>query len=416
MISFNAHYAFSVQERFLSYVQIDTQSDPNATVFPSTPKQKDLLRLLANELKELGIADAHMDEFGYVYATIPATVDFEVPVICFCSHVDTAPDCSGTGVQPLVHNNYDGVPIVLPNDHQHIISVEHFPYLKQKIGDTIITASGDTLLGADDKSGVAIIMDFVQYLVHHSEVPHGVIKVLFTPDEEVGRGTAFVDIKKLGAYCAYTLDGGAAGDFEDETFSADGVVITINGVIAHPGEGKGKLVNAIKIVGEILAALPKDRLSPETTDGREGFIHPTQIQGGAENATIEFLIRSFSTDELAIFELELQTIAANVLLKYPSASMDFTVKEQYRNMKEILDNFPAISAKAKQAIELAGLQVRQTPIRGGTDGSKLSFKGLPCPNIFTGMQGIHSKKEWISVQDMQKSVEVLVYLSQLWTK
>jgi len=413
MQSFNKNYEHSVKERLIRYVQVDTQSDPASKTFPSTEKQKNLSALLAVELLQLGLADAHMDEHGYVYATIPATYDKAVPVVCFCSHVDTAPDCSGTNVKPIVHEKYDGSPITLPDDKTQVLSVEKYPYLKEKIGDDIITASGTTLLGSDDKSGVAIIVDMVQYLFQHPEVEHGIIKVLFTPDEEVGRGTEKVDLVKLGADFGFTLDGGEAGDLEDETFSADGVTITVLGVSAHPGYAKDKLVNALKIAGEILAALPKDSWSPETTTEKQGFVHPVSMGGIAEKATIDFIIRSFDTPELAVFEDRLKNIAAEIVGMHPGSTMEYAVREQYRNMKEVLDLHPKIVESARKAIELAGIKPRMVPIRGGTDGSRLSFMGLPCPNLFTGMQGIHSKTEWVSVQDMEKAVEVLINLIQV---
>ncbi|MEO8172727.1 MAG: peptidase T [Sediminibacterium sp.] len=407
-------YSFTVVERFMRYVQIDTQSDPQSSTHPSTEKQKNLSQLLARELLEMGITDSHADEYGYVYATIPATSDKEIPVICFCSHVDTAPDCSGTGVKPILHKNYDGKNIVLPDDDSQIISVDEYPYLKEHTGYNIITASGLTLLGADDKAGVAEIMDMAHYLVTHPEIKHGVIKILFTPDEEVGQGTAKLDLQKLGAAFAYTLDGGELGTFEDETFSADGVAITIHGVISHPGYAKGKMVNALKIAGEILAALPKGEWSPETTDSKQGFVHPLHINGLAEKAVLEFLIRDFDTSQLAIHEARLKTLAEKILAQYPKATMQFEVQEQYRNMKEVLDKHPQMLAYAEEAYRRVGLQVIKEPIRGGTDGSRLSFMGLPCPNIFTGMQAIHSKHEWIGVKDMEKAVEVLVALVQVW--
>lgn len=408
------NYSFTVADRFMRYVQVDTQSDPGSKSFPSSEKQKDLSVILAEELVQMGIADAHVDEYGYVYGTIPSNVDKQVPVVCFCSHVDTAPDCSGTNVKPIRHRNYDGKDIVLPDDSSQVLTIERNPYLKQHIGSDIITASGLTLLGADDKSGVAIIMDFANYLMTHPEVKHGAIKILFTPDEEVGRGTEEIDLKKLNADFAYTLDGGEAGSLEDETFSADGVTITVHGVIEHPGYAKGKLVNALKIAGEILAALPKDRLSPETTEGREGFVHPVRISGIAEKATIEFIIRSFEEEGLKENEAALKAIVSAVMQKHPQARMDFSVREQYRNMKKILDKHPQVVAYAEEAIKKAGLSVKKESIRGGTDGSRLSYMGLPCPNIFTGMQAIHSKLEWIGVKDMQKAVETLVYLSERW--
>lgn len=407
-------YNYTVVERFLRYVQIDTQSDPNSDTFPSTVKQKVLSQLLANELQAMGVADAHMDAYGYVYATIPATTKAKVPVICFCSHVDTAPDCSGTDVKPILHSNYTGEDLVLPDDHSQIIRMNDYPYLKEHIGNAIITASGFTLLGADDKAGVAEIMDMAYYLVTHPEIKHGTLKILFTPDEEVGQGTAKLDLKKLGADYAYTLDGGELGTFEDETFSADGVTIIIEGVISHPGYAKDKLVNALKIAGEILSELPKTEWSPETTDGKQGFIHPLHINGLAEKCTLDFLIRDFDTDQLSIHEARLKTIAENVLARYPKATMQFLVKEQYRNMKEVLDKHPHITQYAEEAYQRIGLPVVKEPIRGGTDGSRLSFMGLPCPNIFTGMQVIHSKHEWIGVRDMEKAVEVLVELVKVW--
>ena len=407
-------YKFTVVEKFLNYVQIDTQSNPDSHSNPSTEKQKNLSALLARELKAMGIADAHSDEFGYVYATIPSNSTKNIPVICFCSHVDTAPDCSGTNVKPIFHNGYNGSDIVLPDDTTQIISVNKYPYLKKHIGSDIITASGNTLLGADDKSGVAEIMDMVNYLITHPEVKHGTIKILFTPDEEIGAGTAKLDLQKLAADVAYTLDGGEVGTLEDETFSADGVTITVSGVIAHPGYGKNTLVNAIKIVGAIAAALPLDEWSPETTEKREGFVHPVQIEGIAEKASISFIVRDFDTAKLEEHENRLRAIAEKVLAQYPEATMTFEVKEQYRNMKEVLQHHPHIVAYAEEAYQRAGITVVKEPIRGGTDGSRLSFMGLPCPNIFTGMQAIHSKHEWIGVKDMQKAVEVLVHLVQVW--
>jgi len=409
-------YVFTVGERFMRYVQVDTQSDPAGKTFPSTEKQKNLSRILAAELLAAGIADAHVDEHGYVYATIPANTAKKVPVVCFCSHVDTAPDCSGTGVKPLLHKNYGGGDIVLPDDTTQVVSPKNHPYLLKKMGEDIITASGTTLLGADDKAGVAIIMDMALYLVSHPHIQHGEIKLLFTPDEEVGHGTEKLDMQKLGADFAYTLDGGELGTFEDETFSADGARITIHGVIVHPGYAKGKLVNAIKIAGEILAALPAGEWSPETTDGRQGFVHPVAVGGLAEQATIDFIVRDFDTANLAHHEARLKAIAETVVQRHPGAAMVFEVHEQYRNMKEVVDKHPQVAAYAMEAYQLAGLDVTKEPIRGGTDGSRLSFMGLPAPNIFTGMQAIHSKQEFVSVQDMQKAVEVLVNLVQVWER
>lgn len=404
------NYKFTAAERFMRYVQIDTQSDPQSDTYPSTDKQKNLSSLLAEELKAMGIVDAHMDEYGYVYATIPATTDKKVPVICFCAHVDTAPDCSGTGVKPLLHKNYKGQDFILPDDKTQVLKISEYPYLKTQLGNDIITASGTTLLGADDKAGVAEIMDLANFLMSHRELKHGAIKILFTPDEEVGKGTSKVDLKKLGADFGYTLDGGDAGSLEDETFSADGVKVIIHGVIAHPGYAKGKMINALKIAGEILAALPKDRLSPESTDGKRGFIHPVRVEGIAEKCTIEFIIRDFETDGLKKKEDYLRTQIEERMRTYPKASFEFIVTEQYRNMKEVLDVNPHVVDYAKEAINRAGLTLKMESIRGGTDGSRLSFMGLPCPNLFAGEQGIHSKLEHISVQDMNKAVETMVHL------
>ena len=408
-------YNFTVTDRFLRYVQIDTQSDPSATCFPSTPKQLELAELLLQELHEMGLTDAYTDINGYTYATIPSNIDYDVPVICFCSHIDTAPDCSGTGVKPILHKGYTGTPIILPDDNSQVITTDAYPYLKHHIGKSIITASGKTLLGADDKSGVAIIMDMAHYLLTHPEFKHGSIKILFTPDEEVGRGTEKLDLSVVGANFGFTLDGGELGTFEDETFSADAATIVIEGVSAHPGYAKGKMVNAIKIAAEIVAALPKDSWCPEATSGKEGFVHPVGVNGIQEKATIDFIVRDFDTATLAVHEKKLFDLAASIVLKYPGATITCSVTEQYRNMKEIIDQHPHITSLAKAAYEKAGLTMVKEPIRGGTDGSRLSFMGLPCPNIFTGMQAIHSKHEWVGVTDMEKSVEVLVNICNLNT-
>lgn len=407
-------YSYTCVERFLRYVQIDTQSDPQSNLSPTTEKQKNLSKVLAEELLAMGVADAHVDLYGYVYATIPSNTNKKVPVVCFCSHVDTAPDCSGTNVKPILHENYDGKDIVLPDDQTQVLSSETFTYLKEHIGNSIITASGNTLLGADDKAGVSIIMDMANFLMTHPEIKHGAVKILFTPDEEVGRGTAKLDMEKLKADFGYTLDGGELGTLEDETFSADAAVITIHGVSAHPGYAKGYLVNALKIAGEILAALPTNEFSPETTEQREGFVHPVRFEGLAEKATIEFIVRDFSREGLQANAERLKKIAEGVLQNHPKARMEFVVKEQYRNMKEMLEQYPHVVAYAEEAYTRSNLTVSKQSIRGGTDGSRLSFMGLPCPNLFTGMQGIHSKKEWIGVRDMKKAVEVLVNLVQVW--
>lgn len=407
-------YKFTAADRFLRYVQIDTQSDPQSSTFPSTEKQKDLSRLLVEELRQAGIADAHLDEWGYVFATIPSNSDKKVPVICFCAHVDTAPDCSGTNVKPILHKKYQGEDIVLPDDRSQVLRMSDYPYLQTQLGNDIITASGNTLLGADDKAGVAEIMDLVSFLQMHPEIKHGEIKILFTPDEEVGQGVAHLDLKKLGADYGYTLDGGEAGSLENETFSADGVVVVIHGVIAHPGYARDKMVNAMKIAGRILDALPKDRLSPESTEGKRGFIHPVRVDGIAEKCTIEFIIRDFETAGLKKKEDFLRTLVEEAVRVYPTASFEFIVKEQYRNMKEILDVHTHVVDYAKEAIERAGLELKMESIRGGTDGSRLSFMGLPCPNLFAGEQAIHSKLEFVSVQDMNKAVETMVHLVQIW--
>ena len=405
----------SIVERFMRYVQIDTQSDPHSDTHPTTAKQKDLSKLLVKELKEAGLNNAEMDEYGYVYAAIPSNTEKQnVPVICFCSHVDTAPDCSGANVKPILHKNYSGNDIVLPDDTSQVLKMSEYAYLKHHMGSDIITASGNTLLGADDKSGVAVIMEVALYLINNPSVKHGEIKILFTPDEEVGKGTAKLNMKKLGAQFGYTLDGGEAGSLEDETFSADAVKIIINGVIAHPGYGKNKLVNAIKIAGAILQALPKDGWSPETTEKKEGFVHPVHIEGIAEKATIEFIVRDFDLDKLKQHEERLRDIASKVVSKHPAATMDFIIQEQYRNMKEILNKYPQVVDYAADAIKRAGLNVKTESIRGGTDGSRLSYMGLPCPNIFTGMQAIHSKLEWIGVKDMIKSAETIIHLCMIW--
>ncbi len=407
-------YKFTVAERFLQYVQIDTQSDPASATFPSTEKQKDLSRLLVEELLELGVQDAALDEHGYVYATLPANTDKNVPVICFCSHVDTSSDCSGAGVKPIIHWNYGGQDIVLPDDKSQVITTADHPYLLQKLGDNIITASGTTLLGADDKSGVAVIMDMLHFLVMNPHIKHGTIKVLFTPDEEIGRGVDKVDMEKLGAQFGYTLDGGELGSFEDETFSADAAVVTISGMSAHPGYAKNKLVNALKVAGSFLEALPTNGLSPETTEGREGFIHPVRVNGIAERATIDFIVRDFNTRKLGEYETMLEQTLNHTLSKYPGAIGSIEIKEQYRNMKEVLDEHPEVSEYAVAAIERAGITPLRTSARGGTDGSRLSFMGLPCPNIFTGEMAFHGKHEYVSIQDMEKSVQTLVHLTMIW--
>ncbi|HTQ63311.1 MAG TPA: peptidase T [Puia sp.] len=408
------NYHFTVADRFFRYVQIDTQSDPQSKSNPSSEKQKDLGHLLVKELEEMGITDAFLDEFGYVYATIPSNSTKSVPVICYCAHMDTAPDCSGKNVKPVIHKNYDGSDIILPDDPSQIISPIDHPYLNEKKGEDIITASGNTLLGADDKAGIAIIMDMAHYLLNHPEIKHGHIKILFTPDEEIGQGVDHVNLKRLGADFGYTLDAGELGTYEDETFSADVVNISFYGVSAHPGYAKDKLVNAIKVASYFIDSLPKDELSPESTEGRYGFVHPTRMEGIPEKMTVQLIIRDFITPKLYAYEDFLRRKAEETIGKFPGARAEFVVKEQYRNMKEILDKYPFISAYAIAAIEKAGLKVHKSSARGGTDGSRLSFMGLPCPNLFTGEMAFHGKHEYVSIQDMQKSVETIVYLSQIW--
>ncbi len=403
-----------IAKRFMRYVQIDTQSDPQSGTHPSTEKQKDLSKILVEELKQMGITDAEMDVYGYVYATIPSNTEKNVPVICFCSHVDTAPDCSGTNVKPILHKNYDGEDIVLPDDKTQVLSVVVYPYLKTHIGGDIITASGRTLLGADDKSGVAAIMHAAEYLMKHRELKHGGIKLLFTPDEEIGEGTVKLDMQKLGAEFGYTLDGGEAGSLEDETFSADGATIIVNGVISHPGYAKNKLVNALKVGAEILHALPTNEWAPEATEKKEGFVHPVRFEGIAERATLEFILRDFDDEKLKQHGKRLKKIAEDVVNHYKGASIEFSIHEQYRNMKRVLNKYPQVVQYAAEAINRAGLEVITESIRGGTDGSRLSYMGLPCPNLFTGMQGIHSKLEWIGVNDMAKSAETIVHLCMIW--
>jgi tripeptide aminopeptidase len=403
-----------VTERFLRYVVIDTQSDPESPTCPSTEKQKDLGRLLAAELKAMGLADAHLDENGYVYATIPANSRNRVPVICFCSHMDTSPDCTGKNVRPQIVRNYRGGDIVLPGDPTQVIRAAEHPALADQIGNDIITTDGTTLLGADNKAGVAEIMDAAQFLIDHPEIKHGTIKILFTPDEEIGRGVDRVDLTKLGADFAYTIDGETAGHIEDETFSADGATITIEGVSAHPGFAKGKMEHAIKIAAAIVDRLPKDSCSPETTAGKQGFLHPIAISGALERATLSLIVRDFTEAGLKEKETLLERIVKAVMRNYPRSTYRMEVKEQYRNMKEVIDRHPQTVEYAIEAIRRAGLKPVRGSIRGGTDGSRLSFMGLPCPNIFAGEHAFHSRLEWVSRQDMEKAVQTIVHLAMIW--
>ena len=403
----------TVKERFLKYVKIDTQSDPNSPTCPSTEKQKNLGKVLVKELLDMGIEDAHMDNFGYVYATLPATSKKDVPNICFCSHMDTSPDCSGKDVNPIIHENYDGENIELPNNGIILKTTDH-PDLTSQIGNDVITADGTTLLGADNKAGVAAIMDATNYMIENKTIQHGTIKILFTPDEEIGRGPDKADMKKLDAVFGYTIDGEKLGSLEDETFSADAVNITINGVSAHPGFAKNKMVSAIKVAAKIIDSLPIDSLSPETTEGKEGFIHPVGINGAVEQATIQLIIRSFTTSGLENLERQLKEITTKVMEEYPRCSHDFEVIEQYRNMKEVLDKYPDVISNAEKAIIRTGVEPIKSSIRGGTDGSRFSFMGLPCPNIFAGEHAFHSKEEWVSVEDMEKAAETIVHLAMIW--
>jgi tripeptide aminopeptidase len=413
-MDFTSPLNFTVKERFLRYVGIDTQSDPSSDTYPSTGKQKNLGRLLVTELQQIGITDAHIDEYGYVYATVPSNTDKpDVPVICFCSHMDTSPDCSGENVKPIVHQNYKGEDLILSDDPSQILKMSEHADLKNQIGNDIITASGTTLLGADNKAGLAEIMDACYQLMNHPEIKHGDIRILFTPDEEIGRGVDKVDIKKLGAYAGYTMDGESAGNMENETFSADGAKLIINGVSTHPGFAKGKMESAIKIAAAILAKLPFE-LSPEGTDNMEGFVHPVDISGYVETATVDFIIRDFDEAKLTDHENVIRKIAEEVLQDYPGSSYELQVKPQYRNMKQVLDQHPQIVEYGMEAIRRAGLEARLCSIRGGTDGSRLSFMGLPCPNIFAGEHAFHGKQEWVSVQDMQKAVETILHLCMIW--
>jgi tripeptide aminopeptidase len=407
-------FAHDVLERFLRYVVIDTQSDPASSTCPSTAKQRDLGALLARELRDLGLADAHLDAHGYVYATIPATSDKSVPVICFCSHMDTSPDCSGADVKPQIVRNYAGGDIVLPADPTQVIRVTDNPALRDQIGHDIVTSDGTTLLGADNKAGLAEIMDAARFLIANPQIKHGTIKILFTPDEEIGRGVDKVDLTKLGADFAYTMDGETAGHIEDETFSADGAVIVIEGVSAHPGFAKGKMEHAIKIAAGIVERLPKHTCSPETTDGKDGFLHPIGITGALETAKLSLIVRDFTDAGLAEKEALLQSIIDDVMSAYPHSTAKLEIKPQYRNMKQVIDRHPHIVDYAEEAIRRAGLTPVRGSIRGGTDGSRLSFMGLPCPNIFAGEHAFHGRTEWVSVQDMEKAAETIVHLAMIW--
>jgi tripeptide aminopeptidase len=407
-------FTHTVAERFLRYVMIDTQSDPASPTCPSTEKQKDLGRLLAAELQAMGLRDAHLDQHGYVYATIPANTDKKVPVICFCSHMDTSPDCTGKDVKPQIVRNYRGGDIALTADPAQIIRAADHPALADQIGNDIITTDGTTLLGADNKAGLAEIMDAAHFLLHNPQIKHGAIKILFTPDEEIGRGVDKADLKKLAADFAYTIDGETAVNIEDETFSADGASITIEGVSTHPGFAKGKMEHAIKIAAAIVDRLPKNTCSPETTEGKQGFLHPIGISGALEKATLGLIVRDFTDAGLQEMEALLEGIVKEVMKDYPWSTWRLEIKPQYRNMKQVIDRHPELVDYAMDAIRRTGLTPVKASIRGGTDGSRLSFMGLPCPNIFAGEHAFHSRLEWVSVQDMEKAVQTIVHLAMIW--
>ncbi len=410
---FDENYKFTCVERFLKYVKYDTQSDEDSKSFPSSEKQKILSADLAKELKNIGLKDAHMDEWGYVIASLPSNTKKNVPVIAFIAHVDTSPAVTGKNVNPIIHKNYQGKDIKLPNSGW-IIKVSDNPDLKNMKGFDIITTDGNTLLGADNKAGVAEIMDAVNYFITHPEVKHGIVKVCFTPDEEVGRGTEKIDLKKLGAKYAYTIDGSSRGEIESETFSADAVVIKIFGKNIHPGYAKGQMINSIKIASVFIDSLPKDKLSPETTEGREGYVHPMAFNGNEELTTIKFIIRDFETPKLKEYENFLKELAEKTVAKYPGAKLEFEVIEQYRNMKEILDKHPKVTEYAIEALKRLEIKPIMHPIRGGTDGSRLSFMGLPTPNVFAGEHSFHSQLEWVAIQDMEMAVKTIVEIAKVW--
>lgn len=405
----------SVAERFLRYVTYDTQSDENSKTAPSTAKQLVLLDLLVKELKELGAADAARDANGVVMATLPATSKKpNVPVVGFLAHVDTSPEQSGANVKPIVHADYRGQDLVLPDDPKQVLSVKSIPALEEQIGNDVITASGGTLLGADDKSGVAAVMAAAEYLMKHPEIARGAVKIGFTPDEEVGRGAENFDVKAFGAACAYTLDSDDRGKLDIETFSADAMIVTFQGFNTHPGYATGKMVNAIKVAADFIHRLPKDGLSPETTAERVGFVHPYVVDASVDRTSVKFIIRDFDTPKLHEKEALLEQLARETVKSWPGASVSFEVKETYRNMHEVLDKHPQVVENAKEAIRRSGLEVRHAPVRGGTDGSRLTFMGLPTPNLFTGQHNFHSRLEWVSVQDMEKAVEVIVNVCRVF--
>ena len=406
----------SVSERFQRYVRYDTQSAEESKTYPSTEKQKDLGRRLAEELGELGLRDATIDQHGYVTATLTSNMDRVVPTIGLIAHMDTSPDVSGKNVNPIVHKNYSGQDIVLQGDNTQILRLSETPELKEQLGNDIITADGTTLLGADDKSGVAEIMDALCYLTKHPNVKHGTIKVAFTPDEEVGRGVEHFDVRGFGAQFAYTIDGGAISEVENESFCADSARVIFRGVSFHPGYAKGKLANSIKLASEFLEELPKNTDSPETTEKTEGYVHPHTIQGSVEETVVKFIIRDFELEGLKKREESLRALAEETASNHPRSTVRFEVEESYRNMKYVLEKYPEVVEKAIMAVRMAGLQPKLHSIRGGTDGAKLCYMDLPTPNLGSGMHNIHSKLEWISIQDMKKAVEVILNLVKVWSE
>lgn len=410
---FDQNYQFTCVNRFLQYVKYDTQSDEESTSFPSSEKQKNLSRLLVEELKQLGVSDAHMDDWGYVMASLPSNTTKNVEPIGFIAHVDTSPAVSGANVVTVIHRNYRGGDIKLPKDNQ-VIKAKENPDLKNMKGYDIITSDGSTLLGADNKCGVAEIIDAVNYLINHPEVKHGDIKICFTPDEEVGRGTEKFDVKKFGAKYAYTVDGQSRGEVETETFSADGVTVKFQGKNIHPGYAKGIMINSMKIAAAFIESLPKKTLSPETTEKREGYVHPVSINGNEELTTVKFIIRDFQTPKLKKYETILKKLAQKAVKKFPGSKMEFTVNEQYRNMREVLKKHPQVEKNAIEAMKRLNIKPMMHPIRGGTDGARLSFMGLPTPNIFAGEHSFHSKTEWVSIQDMEMAVRVIVEIAKVW--
>ncbi len=409
---FDENYKFSVAERFIKYVKIDTQSDEDSETTPSTAKQFDLANLLVEELKELGLKNVEIDDKCYVMATLPANTDKDVPTIGFIAHVDTAPAVTGTNVNPQIHNNYQGGDIEIGEGK--IIDVANNPELNDMHGMDIITTDGTTLLGADDKGGIAEIMDALQYLKAHPEVKHGTIKIGYTPDEEIGRGADHFDVDKFGAKFAYTIDGSTRGEVETETFSADAVEINFIGINVHPGYAKDKMVNSLKVASHFIELLPQDGLSPEKTTGREGYVHPMVISGNEEKTIVKLIIRDFIDSKLEEFENKLEELCKQAVVDYPGASYEFKVIKQYRNMKNILDKYPEVENNALESLKRLGITPIRSAIRGGTDGSRLSFMGLPTPNLFAGGHNFHAYTEYVAIQDMEASVKNIVTLVQVW--